>query len=64
MNKGLSGILYMAYFFVMIVFIYPEVETRISALSITGGLASVVGAIPLIILIVALIVPAAFLVRD
>ena len=57
MNRGIAGVFYLGWFFVWIVYLFPEMQTRIAALEFAGNLSGLVSAIPFIILLIALVVP-------
>lgn len=56
-SKTLSGTFYLGWLFVWIAFLFPEMQTRIGAISATGNIAAFLGVLPFIIFIVILVVP-------
>ena len=58
MNRGIASVFYLGWFFVWIVFLFPEMQTRITALELTGNMSGLVVAIPFIILLISLAIPA------
>ena len=57
LNRGIASVFYLGWFFVWIVFLFPEMQTRITALELAGNMSGLVVAIPFIILLIALAVP-------
>ena len=56
-SKTLSATFYLGWLFVWIAFLFPEMQTRIAAISATGNIAALLNVLPFIIFVIMLVVP-------